>query len=105
MKPRLLLFISILAICIFADARQTINLAGEWQWRINPFEKEEVVQLPGTMDTNGKGTPNENMTETTQLSRKFRSCVVQPRHRDSRRLERHRYQPSARAHPSLDGIR
>lgn len=70
MKPRLLLFISILTACISADARQTINLAGEWQWRINPFEKEEVVMLPGTMDTNGKGTSNENMTETTQLSRK-----------------------------------
>ena len=70
MRPRILLFISILATYIYAGARSTIDLSGEWFWRINPFEKEEVVTLPGTMDTNGKGTPNTNMTETTMLSRK-----------------------------------
>ncbi len=59
MRPRILLFISILATYIYAGARSTIDLSGEWFWRINPFEKEEVVTLPGTMDTNGKGTPHD----------------------------------------------
>ena len=60
----------VLSFTVFAAAaRRTIDLAGEWQCSL-PSGAPEVVLLPGTMDTNGKGNTNDNYTETTQLSRK-----------------------------------
>ena len=53
-----------------AGARRTIDLSGQWELRLNPSDAPQTVELPGTMDTNGKGVPNDNPAETTQLSRK-----------------------------------
>jgi len=60
--------------------RQKISLEGEWNFALDTlqagindrwFEKilPEVVRLPGTLDENGKGTPNTNTQETMRLSR------------------------------------
>lgn len=62
--------------------RQTIDLAGEWRFYLDPEGKGETkgyptatlpdrVILPGTTDTNEMGTPNENKEETTHLSRYY----------------------------------
>lgn len=60
--------------------RETIDLGGEWSFALDPDGTGETqgypaatltdkVVLPGTTDTNGKGTPNDNRQETTHLSR------------------------------------
>ena len=50
-----------------------MELSGEWRLTLDGEEKEEacVVSLPGTTDTNRKGTPNADRTETTHLSRLY----------------------------------
>ena len=56
-----------------ADDR-TINLAGEWQFALGdqmPLFLTETVTLPGTTDTNKKGTPLDHFDETTRLSRRY----------------------------------
>ncbi len=43
-------------------------LGGTWQ--LTTPDTTALVTLPGTLDTNGIGTPNRDMAETTQLARK-----------------------------------
>ncbi|MCX6335309.1 MAG: beta-glycosidase, partial [Bacteroidia bacterium] len=62
--------------------RQKISLDGKWNFALDSsqvgindrwFDKTlpEVVQLPGTLDENGKGIPNTNTGETMRLSREL----------------------------------
>ena len=62
--------------------RKSIDLAGEWQFATDTLnvgvrnnfstrQLEDVVTLPGTTDSNQKGFPNNNKSETTQLSRLY----------------------------------
>lgn len=51
-----------------AYAQSSISLAGTW--RLSTADTTSMVELPGTLDTNDIGTPNRDLTETTQLSRK-----------------------------------
>ena len=55
------------------------SLAGEWQFAADSLKKgrdekwfavplPETVTLPGTLDENNKGIPNENRHETMRLS-------------------------------------
>lgn len=51
--------------------RATMDLSGKWAFSTSATsESSEVVTLPGTTDTNGKGTKNTRTDETTRLSRK-----------------------------------
>ena len=56
----------------------TISLAGQWHFALDPDGTmtaaslfSEVVTLPGTTDTNQKGTPLNRFDETTHLSRRY----------------------------------
>jgi len=60
--------------------RSRIDLQGEWQFQLDSLNKgieenwqtavfNDLVQLPGTTDTNKKGFLNTKMDETTHLSR------------------------------------
>lgn len=75
-----------LALCLPAAAqdlkRETIDLAGRWSFALDSkasgedegyasAELPDSVTLPGTTDTNGKGHPNDNTSETTHLSRYY----------------------------------
>lgn len=51
-----------------ASAQTSMSLAGTW--RLSTADTTAIVELPGTLDTNGIGTPNRDMAETTQLARK-----------------------------------
>ncbi len=64
----------------FVSTRKTIDLSGTWQFAMDSAQVgmdknwfaaplPETVQLPGTMDENDKGIPNENHNETMRLSR------------------------------------
>lgn len=66
----ILLIAAALAFSSAASERHTTDLSGIWQWRTDTSAATEPVSLPGTMDTNGKGIPNDRKGETTQLSRK-----------------------------------
>lgn len=64
---------TIAAVCAAlgsSAADNVINLAGRWGFSTTKDNVTDSVSLPGTLDTNGIGTPNTNMEETTQLSRK-----------------------------------
>lgn len=65
------------------DLRHTIDLSGTWNFILDPQDKgiqdkfwnidlPEKVTLPGTTDTNRKGTENTNKLETTNLSRYYK---------------------------------
>lgn len=65
------------------DLRHTIDLSGTWNFILDPQNKgiqdkfwnidlPEKVTLPGTTDTNRKGTENTNKSETTNLSRYYK---------------------------------
>lgn len=65
------------------DSRRTIDLSGVWNFALDPQEKGEQekfwdmnlpdeVVLPGTTDSNKKGTENANKSETTYLSRYYK---------------------------------
>ncbi len=83
-----IMFLRLLSILIFPvlinscsieavnSLRQKISLEGEWSCALDPlqagvserwFEKDldEVIQLPGTLDENGMGTPNNLMKNPT----------------------------------------
>lgn len=62
--------------------RPSIDLSGTWQFsmvkdsnvsaaELPAVRYTDTVTLPGTTDTNGKGTPLQKFDETTHLSRKF----------------------------------
>lgn len=51
-------------------AGNIIDLSGRWGFSTTPTAVTDSVSLPGTLDTNGIGEPNNNFEETTQLSRK-----------------------------------
>ena len=55
-----------------------ISLAGQWHFALDPDGTltassafDEMVTLPGTTDTNQKGTPLDRFDETTHLSRRY----------------------------------
>jgi hypothetical protein len=63
-----------------APSRHRISLKGSWSFALDSLrsgiseqwfarELQETVQLPGTLDENGKGIPNTNKEETMRLSR------------------------------------
>ncbi len=52
--------------------RHTIDLAGQWRLALeNEDNYQGTVMLPGTTDTNSKGNPLSDRSETTHLSRKY----------------------------------
>ena len=67
------------SVCAVAWADETtISLAGQWLFALDPEGKmtaastlDDVVTLPGTTDTNRKGTPLSRFDETTRLSRRY----------------------------------
>lgn len=82
-----LLLLSFVCLCSSwaqkAEVRQVLDLSGTWSFQLDPQGKgeqemfwkthsPETVQLPGTTDTNRKGTKNTNQLETTQLSRPYK---------------------------------
>ena len=66
-------------LCLNAAADNTaISLAGQWHFALDPdglmtaaSPFSDVVTLPGTTDTNRKGTPLNRFDETTHLSRRY----------------------------------
>ncbi len=68
---RILFIIAAVFSAVFSDARQVMNLAGEWRFGLSDADIASTVMLPGTMDTNGKGNRNNDSGMTTQLSREF----------------------------------
>lgn len=71
MKKFLLIIMGAVALEAAAD-RHIIDLAGEWRLSLDSLENYQgLVTLPGTTDTNHKGQPLTDRTETTQLSRKY----------------------------------
>lgn len=65
------------------NLRQKIDLDGTWNFALDPqgkgeqekywnMEFSDEVLLPGTTDSNQKGTVNTNKSETTQLSRYYK---------------------------------
>lgn len=64
----------LIALCVLlsqtAGARSIIDLAGEWSFGFTPDSSETTISLPGTLDQAGIGSPNNNHSETTRLSRK-----------------------------------
>ena len=79
MKKVLLLFYLFTFIPLFAAADDdVISLAGQWHFALDPDGTmtatspfDDVVMLPGTTDTNQKGTPLSRFDETTHLSRRY----------------------------------
>jgi len=61
----LLLLLALVRPAAAQGYRQQISLAGEWQTPLG------TVSLPGTTDTNRKGTPLQKRDETTHLSRLY----------------------------------
>lgn len=73
MKRTILILIALMALTAWADDRR-ISLAGTWQFALGndmPQAFDETVTLPGTTDTNQKGTPLNRFDETTHLSRRY----------------------------------
>lgn len=76
--------VSLSSLCAqIKTIRQTIDLSGSWDFVLDPQDKgiqeklwstalPEKVALPGTTDTNRKGTENTNKAETTHLSRYYK---------------------------------
>ena len=71
-----------LVLCLFASTAQaddtTVSLAGRWHFALDPDSSltattpfGDEVTLPGTTDTNEKGTPLSRFDETTRLSRRY----------------------------------
>ncbi|MCC8119215.1 MAG: beta-glycosidase [Bacteroidales bacterium] len=70
MKKIFLLLMGLGALGAQAE-RHTIDLSGQWRLSLDNIENYQgIVSLPGTTDTNGKGNPLVDRTETTHLSRK-----------------------------------
>ena len=79
MRKHLFLFLLLLHAIAWADdgaLRQRIDLAGVWQFALDPQASlaptdilDDTIVLPGTTDTNLKGTPPSNTSETTHLTR------------------------------------
>jgi hypothetical protein len=79
MRKHLFLFLLLLHATAWADdgaLRQRIDLAGVWQFALDPQAGlaptdilDDTIVLPGTTDTNLKGTPPSNTSETTHLTR------------------------------------
>ena len=61
----------ILLCSLTAQAQRTyIDITGQWTLSLDkPDNKCGTVTLPGTTDTNSKGTPVTDKSETTHLSR------------------------------------
>lgn len=80
----LLSFLFLSSLCAQTKSiRQTMDLSGLWNFALDPQEKgvqekfwnvtlPEKVTLPGTTDTNRKGTENTHKAETTHLSRYYK---------------------------------
>lgn len=49
---------------------EVIDLAGQWRFSSDSLSFAQSINLPGTTDTNGLGTPNTDTQETTRLNRK-----------------------------------
>ena len=76
---------AVLLVCLFTFLPLTalagddvISLAGQWRFALDPDGTmtatstfSDVVTLPGTTDTNQKGTPLSRFDETTHLSRRY----------------------------------
>ena len=71
-----------LILCLLTATAQaddtTISLAGRWHFALDPDSSltaatpfGDEVTLPGTTDTNEKGTPLSRFDETTRLSRRY----------------------------------
>lgn len=82
MRVLTLMLTLLLCLPLAAQERETIDLGGEWNFALDPdgtgetdgypaATLPETVVLPGTTDTNGKGTPNDDKSETTHLSRYY----------------------------------
>ena len=70
----LTILLTAVSVCGFAlpqDNTEIIDLKGKWAFSIDNKTYDEVI-LPGTTDTNRKGTLNENRNETTFLSRYYK---------------------------------
>ena len=77
MKNVFLLFYLFTFLPLSADDH-VISLAGQWHFALDPdgtmtaaSPLNDVVTLPGTTDTNQKGTPLSRFDETTHLSRRY----------------------------------
>ncbi len=75
MMKRILLgvLLGLTSFAAYADDR-VISLAGQWQFALGsdmPLVFNDVITLPGTTDTNRKGTPLSQFDETTHLSRRY----------------------------------
>ena len=70
---RLFFALLIIGMAIHADAQQTMDLSGTWQLSLDSVNPQfnDQVRLPGTLDMNGKGTPNQltPRLQKPQLSR------------------------------------
>ena len=79
MKTLLTILITLLPVV--GEALPAISLAGQWYFALDPngtmtatSPLDDVVNLPGTTDTNQKGTPLEHSnlkSQTTHLSRRY----------------------------------
>ena len=73
MKKLTLLLLTLLCLPLMTrmEAQDRINLTGNWQFSFEKNGELSTVALPGTTDTNQKGTPCTNKTETTHLTRLY----------------------------------
>src|SRR5574344_91998 len=73
MKKLTLLLLTLLCLPLMTrmEAQDRINLTGNWQFSFERNGEFSTVALPGTTDTNQKGTPCTNKTETTHLTRLY----------------------------------
>ena len=74
----LLLLLVCLLACPSVNAQRNIDLSGQWRFSLDPEKTlsaassfEDMIQLPGTTDTNQKGEPLNRFDETTHLSRRY----------------------------------
>ena len=68
-----IILFSLIALCGWAYER-AISLSGQWQFAFSqnmPQAYSDSIILPGTTDTNCKGTPLNYFSETTRLSRRY----------------------------------
>ena len=77
MRKALIILCCLLCLHAWAD-NTVISLAGQWRFALDPDGTmtaaspfSDVVTLPGTTDTNRKGTPLKRFDETTHLSRRY----------------------------------
>ena len=73
MKKQTLLLFALLFLPLMAsmEAQDRINLTGNWQFSSEKEGQTSTVTLPGTTDTNQKGIPCTNKSETTHLTRRY----------------------------------